>query len=58
MSFKIILLPEARLDIKDSIDWYNEQKAGLGKIFYQAVKSTILLTLRRIRYTIRSVIGI
>ncbi len=41
MSFKIILLPEARLDIKDSIDWYNEQKAGLGKIFYQAVKSRL-----------------
>ncbi len=41
MSYKIRLLPEAHLDIKDSIDWYNEQKAGLGKLFYQAVKSRL-----------------
>ena len=41
MSYKIKLLPEARLDIKDSVDWYNEQKTGLGKLFYQAVKSRL-----------------
>lgn len=39
MNFKIKLLPEARLDIKDNIDWYNQQKTGLGKLFYEAVKS-------------------
>ena len=33
MSYKIKVLPEVRLDIRDSIDWYNEQKAGLGKLF-------------------------
>jgi hypothetical protein len=38
MSYKIKLLPEAHLDIKESIEWYNEQKAGLGKRFYESVK--------------------
>ena len=41
MSYKIKLLPEARLDIKESIEWYNNQKAGLGKRFYEAVKSRL-----------------
>lgn len=41
MNYKIKLLPEARVDIKDSIDWYNEQKSGLGRLFYQAVKSRL-----------------
>lgn len=31
MSYKIKVLPEARLDIRDSIDWYDEQKAGLAQ---------------------------
>lgn len=39
MSYTIKLLPEARLDIIESIDWYNEQKEGLGKLFYHSVKS-------------------
>jgi hypothetical protein len=41
MSYKIKLLPEARLDIKESIEWYNDQKAGLGKRFYESVKSRL-----------------
>ena len=44
MSYMIKLLPEAHLDIKDCIDWYNEQKAGLGKLFYQTVKSRLAYT--------------
>lgn len=39
MSYTIKILPEARQDIIVSIDWYNEQKMGLGKLFYQSVKS-------------------
>lgn len=39
MSYKIKLISEARLDIKDTIDWYNEQRVGLGRVFYQSVKS-------------------
>lgn len=38
MSFKIKLLPAARRDVKEIIDWYNSQKAGLGKKFYQSLK--------------------
>lgn len=34
MSYKTRLLPEARQDIEANIDWYNEQKPGLGKQFY------------------------
>jgi hypothetical protein len=41
VSYKIKLLPEAHLDIKESIDWYNEQKTGLGKAFYDSVKSRL-----------------
>lgn len=41
MSYRIKLLPEAKQDIKESIDWYNEQKLGLGKLFYQEVKSKL-----------------
>lgn len=41
MSYKIKLLPEARLDIRESIDWYNKQKAGLRKRFYEEVKSRL-----------------
>lgn len=39
MSYKMELLPEARLDIKESIEWHDDQKAGLGKRFYKSVKS-------------------
>mgnify|MGYP001239686595 CR=1 FL=1 len=41
MSYRIKLLPEARQDILDSIGWYNEQKEGLGQLFYQAIKSRL-----------------
>lgn len=33
-AYKIQFLPEARLDIKEIIDWYNDQKSGLGKRFF------------------------
>ena len=39
MSYRIELLPEARLDIKESLEWYNDQKAGLGKRFFESLKS-------------------
>lgn len=41
MSYKVQLLPDARLDIKESMEWYNEQKAGLGRLFYYSVKSRL-----------------
>lgn len=38
MSFTIKIEPEARVDIQEAIDWYNEQQSGLGKHFHAAVK--------------------
>jgi toxin ParE1/3/4 len=38
MAFKIKIEPEALEDIQQSIDWYNEQQAGLGIKFFAAVK--------------------
>ena len=52
MSYTIKLLPEARLDIIESIDWYNEQKEGLGKLFYHSVKSRMNY-IKRILSTIK-----
>jgi len=39
MSYKIKLLPEARIDIVEIIEWYNKEKPGLGTRFYGALKS-------------------
>ena len=41
MSFPTKLLPEARLDIVETIAWYNEQQTGLGKRFRSALAETI-----------------
>lgn len=41
MGFRILIDEDARNDIQESIDWYNEQRAGLGKQFYTQVKATI-----------------
>lgn len=34
MAFKIKIEPEARLDIQEAIDWYNNQEQGLGRKFH------------------------
>ncbi|MFP4096393.1 MAG: type II toxin-antitoxin system RelE/ParE family toxin [Cyclobacteriaceae bacterium] len=39
MAFKIKVEPEALDDIQQSIDWYNEKQAGLGRKFLAEVKS-------------------
>ena len=39
MTYITKLMPEASLDIKESIAWYNQQKDGLGNRFYEAIKS-------------------
>jgi mRNA-degrading endonuclease RelE of RelBE toxin-antitoxin system len=38
MGFKIKIEPEAKEDIQSSIDWYNQQKKGLGKRFLKEVQ--------------------
>ncbi len=39
--FKVIFSPNALTDIEKATDYYNEQKAGLGKRFAQQVQSTL-----------------
>jgi len=41
MTYSVKLLPVARQDIAESIEWFNKQKSGLGKLFYEQVKSRI-----------------
>ncbi len=41
MSFPTKILLDARLDIIGAIAWYNEQQAGLGKRFRDALTETI-----------------
>jgi len=41
MTYRIKLLPEARFDINEIMEWYNEEKRGLGKRFYGALKSRL-----------------
>lgn len=43
MSYRLIIDPAARLDIIESIRWYNEQKPGLGQLYYNSVKQTMKL---------------
>lgn len=41
MKYKVTLLPEATLDIREIIDWYNLEQSGLGKRFYDSLKLKI-----------------
>jgi hypothetical protein len=33
MKYKVVISEKAIIELNKSIDWYNEQKAGLGKRF-------------------------
>jgi plasmid stabilization system protein ParE len=39
--YRILFLPEARLDLKEIIAWYNQQKPGLGKQFFEFMRSKL-----------------
>lgn len=41
MGFKIKFEPEAKEDVQSAIDWYNEQKKGLGKKFLKEVQKSV-----------------
>jgi hypothetical protein len=34
MAFILKIEPEAKLDIQEGIDWYNEKETGLGRTFH------------------------
>lgn len=37
MAYKIKIESVAKLDIQDTIDWYNEQQKGLGRKFHTSI---------------------
>jgi plasmid stabilization system protein ParE len=37
MSYRLIIRPEAELDIQDTFEWYEAQSPGLGSEFVRAV---------------------
>jgi len=39
MAYKIIIEPDASLDIQKAITWYNDQGKGLGRKFFSEVNS-------------------
>ncbi|MEQ9467203.1 MAG: type II toxin-antitoxin system RelE/ParE family toxin [Ekhidna sp.] len=41
MKYSIKIESEAKEDIQDAIDWYNNQKPGLGTLFLEEIKSSI-----------------
>jgi toxin ParE1/3/4 len=41
MRYRIIVSKRASIEIIQSIDWYNEQKKGLGKRFFSKLNSVI-----------------
>lgn len=41
MSYRLIISPEADLDIEDAFTWYEQQRPGLGSEFIRAVDVAI-----------------
>lgn len=40
MSYRLIIRPEAELDIRDAFEWYEAQTPGLGSEFIRAIVPT------------------
>jgi len=43
MKFRIIFSPLARLDVKQSVEWYDEQSDGLGDNFLSAIDEELTI---------------
>ena len=41
MSLRVEFRPEAEADLLNARDWYEEQHAGLGEVFWAAVESVL-----------------
>ncbi len=46
MKYKIIIRPEAELDVLEAVNWYEEKLKGLGSNFLMSVDATIESILR------------
>jgi hypothetical protein len=54
MIYRLVILPEAILDINETILWYNEKQDGLGKRFWFAIKDELVLIKRNpLHYNIK-----
>jgi plasmid stabilization system protein ParE len=45
MSYSLKILPDARSDMREAIDWYNSQKKGLGTKFFKHLAEAMKLVL-------------
>jgi hypothetical protein len=45
MNYRLIIRPEAELDLEDAFTWYESQEAGLGSEFVRAIDNCISTTL-------------
>ena len=41
MSYNVIIIQEAELDIQDTFEWYESQSSGLGSEFVRAVDTCL-----------------
>jgi plasmid stabilization system protein ParE len=41
MSYRLIIRPEAELDLEDAFEWYESQAPGLGSEFVRAIDNCI-----------------
>ncbi len=41
MSYRLGLTPEARADLRDARDWYEEQRPGWGDVFVRSVEACL-----------------
>lgn len=51
--YQIKLEPEAKLDIQNAIDYYNEKESGLGNRFYQTIVLSFDVLINNPFYQIR-----
>lgn len=42
MNFKVLILPDARLEIAETVQWYERQHPGLGKRFWHNVQQKLI----------------
>jgi len=41
MNFKIVITPEAKVDLKESSNWYNNKRKGLGLEIVKQIKEKV-----------------
>ncbi len=44
--FKVVFAPEALLDVKEGIDWYNLQQKNLGARFIEEINLLLIRSLQ------------